>query len=222
VPVPIYFFVFSLFLINSQNVSLLLLGTLKFFQVPVTTDHARACHLARSRPYIKAPVRGRRLTLGPLLEASSAHRSPHSPRGYAGVVFSRRLTPICRRYPPLLVDHPVTTVLSPTERPCWVLTSATTRTRLRTTAGNFVPGLSSEYCNLSSTVTRAPPVKRQVCRSRTPFVGPGVEPRGDAFYVSGGVDDNLHVFPRYRKLFAETEPRFRSGTVLASGLAVPG
>ena len=168
----------------------------------------------------KAPVPRAALDPRPLLEGELLPTGARiTPEATPGVVF-QRLNPDLPSLPAFVVDHAVTTVLSPDGKTLLVLTSGYNAITASDDSGNFVPGLSSEYVFVFD-VTRAPPVKRQVLQIPNTFVGLAWNPRGDAFYVSGGVDDNLHVFHLTGSSFAETEPAIPLGHSAGLGLAVP-
>jgi YVTN family beta-propeller protein len=99
---------------------------------------------------------------------------------------------------PGLSDHPdyiagqaVTTALSPDGVTLLVLTSG--YNRLNDTSGKGSPADSNEYVFVFDT-TVDPPAKKQVIEVSNTFDGMAWNPSGQEFYVSGGVDDELHVY----------------------------
>jgi YVTN family beta-propeller protein len=130
------------------------------------------------------------------------------------------LNPDLSALPDQLVDHAVTTALSPNGKTLLILTSGYNAVTEPDNSGNFVPELSNEYVFVYD-VTLVPPVKRQVLQVPNTFVGMAWNPNGREFYVSGGVDDNLHTFRLSGTAFAEVAPAIALGHTAGLGLAVP-
>ena len=82
---------------------------------------------------------------------------------------------------------------SPDGRTLLVLTSGYNRSF--GTDGRIAPQQSREYVFVYDIADRIP-AKRQVLRVPNTFQGLAWDPAGAAFYVSGGVDDTVHVFRR--------------------------
>ncbi len=109
--------------------------------------------------------------------------------------------------------------LSPDQRTLLVLTSG--YNRQYDTAGKVVPSGSNEYVFVYD-VTGPAPVKRQVAELPNSFLGIAWSPRGDAFYVSGGVDDMVREYTQSTAGFAAART-FPLGHKAGLGLAVkPG
>ena len=72
-----------------------------------------------------------------------------------------------------------------------VLTSGYNRNNGPT--GSRVASESNEYMFVYD-VTNGRPVKRQVLQVPNTFIGIAWNPNGKEFYVTGGVDDNVHVY----------------------------
>jgi YVTN family beta-propeller protein len=146
-----------------------------------------------------------------------------TPEAVPGARF-QTLNPDLSALPDFVADHAVTTASSPDGKLLLVLTSGYNATTTPDDTGNFVPELSNEYVFVYD-ISVTPPVKRQVLMIPNSFVGMAWHPSGDAFYVSGGVDDNLHVFQRSgassRTMFAEVTPAIALGHSAGLGLAVP-
>ena len=133
---------------------------------------------------------------------------------------SQGLNPGLSSLPDQLVDHAVTTALSPNGRTLLVLTSGYNAVTEPDNSGNFVPELSNEYVFVYD-VTQVPPVKRQVLQVPNTFVGMAWNPSGREFYVSGGVNDNVHTYRLAGSAFAEVTPAISLGHSAGLGLAVP-
>jgi DNA-binding beta-propeller fold protein YncE len=103
------------------------------------------------------------------------------------------LNPDLPTRPDFVVDHAVSTALSPSGETLLVLTSGYNRNNNPT--GQRVAAESNEYVFVYD-VRGGQPVKQQVLQVPNTFAGIAWNPRGDEFYVAGGVDDNVHVFTR--------------------------
>ena len=90
-----------------------------------------------------------------------------------------------------VADHAVTTATSPDGNTLLILTSGYNRNR--DAKGRPVASASNEYVFVYD-ISTSPPVKLQVLQVPNTFVGLAWNPNGNEFYVSGGVDDNVHVF----------------------------
>lgn len=130
------------------------------------------------------------------------------------------LNPDLPALPDQLVDHAVTTALSPDGKTLLILTTGYNAVTKSDNSGDFVPTLSNEYVFVYD-VSSASPVKRQVLQVPNTFVGMAWNPNGQAFYVSGGVDDDLHVYRRSGGVFAEVVPAIALGHTAGLGLATP-
>ena len=93
--------------------------------------------------------------------------------------------------PQYTADHPISTALSPDGATLLVLTSG--YNRVADIKAKKIPALSNEYVFVYD-VRRNPPVKQQVIPVPNTYVGIAWAPDGHAFYVAGGMDDNVHVF----------------------------
>ena len=91
----------------------------------------------------------------------------------------------------------VTTAVSPDGKTLLVLT----------TGYNVAPAPapSDEYIFVYD-IAQPTPVKKQVLRVPNSYVGMTWNPNGAEFYVTGGPDDNVHVFAKQGDAFAEVTP----------------
>ncbi len=125
-----------------------------------------------------------------------------TPLAPKGAVFSR-LNPGLADFPSYTAGQAVKTVISPDGKTLLVLTSG--YNRLNNAQGRRDPADSNEYVfvfDLSHNGLR----QTQVMQVPNTFVGLAFSPNGNQFYVSGGVDDNIHVFSRSNGLWAESTP----------------
>lgn len=142
-----------------------------------------------------------------------------TPDAVPGASF-QTLNPDLPSLPGFLADHAVTTALSPDGATLLVLTSGYNAVTKPDDSGDFDPALSNEYVFVYD-VTHARPLKRQVLQVPNTFVGMAWSADGQAFYVSGGVDDNLHTFKRSGATFAEAGTPVALGHSAGLGLEVP-
>lgn len=101
------------------------------------------------------------------------------------------LNPDLPGMPEYLADHPIATALSPDGNTLLVLTSG--YNRVSDIKGKSIPALSNEYAFIYD-VTHNPPVKRQALPIPNTYLGIAWAPDGKTFFVSGGMDDNVHIF----------------------------
>src|SRR5437764_7171251 len=100
------------------------------------------------------------------------------------------LNPDLPDLPQFTADHPVSTAVSPDGNTLLVLTSGYNRNN--GSDGKALTSQSSEYIFIYD--IRGPlPVKQQALKLLNAFVGVTWNPSGREFYVSGGVDDVVHV-----------------------------
>jgi len=104
------------------------------------------------------------------------------------------------------VGQPVTTLLSPDGKTLLILTSGYNRQNFTSgpQMGKRNPAESAEYIFVYD-VAGAKPAKKQVLRVPNAFDGLAFHPGGQEFYVSGGPDDNVHVFVWGEKGWAEDQ-----------------
>jgi hypothetical protein len=113
-----------------------------------------------------------------------------TPASVPGSVF-QTLNPDLPDPPGFEAGQAVTTALGPDGATLLILTSGYNRNNGAT--GSRVAAWSNEYVFVYD-VTTSPPVKRQVLEVPNSFSGLVWNPDGQSFYVSGGVDDRIHVF----------------------------
>ncbi|MGC2698177.1 MAG: bifunctional YncE family protein/alkaline phosphatase family protein [Candidatus Angelobacter sp.] len=118
------------------------------------------------------------------------------------------LNPDLRDMPEYLADHPISTALSPDGHTLLVLTSG--YNRVSDIKAKSIPELSNEYVFVYD-VSQNPPVKRQVLQVPNTYMGIGWGPDGERFFVSGGMDDNVHVFMQNVGRWSESLPAIPLG-----------
>jgi len=135
------------------------------------------------------------------------------------------LNPDLPDLPQYTVDHPVSLAISPDGATLLILTSGY---NINKDAKNKpIPGQSNEYVFVYD-ITRGAPVKKQVLQVSNTFVGLAWNPNGEEFYVSGGPDDNIHIFEKKSGQWAESAPPIALGhkesqkdaVIVVAGLAV--
>ena len=113
-----------------------------------------------------------------------------TPTVASGAVF-QQLNPDLPDRPDFVAGQAVATTTSPDGKTLLVLTSGYNRNNDQN--AKRIPAESNEYIfvyDISANV----PVKRQVIQVPNTFNGIAWNPNGQAFYVAGGVDDNVHVY----------------------------
>jgi DNA-binding beta-propeller fold protein YncE len=122
------------------------------------------------------------------------------------------LNPDLDEIPDFTTDHPITSALSPDGKTLLVLTSGFNRTS--DLQAKPIPALSNEYVFVFE-VGQGKPVKRQVLKIANSYAGLVWAPDGNRFFVSGGPDDNVHLFER------NGEPWREAGSPIALGHKAP-
>jgi YVTN family beta-propeller protein len=161
----------------------------------------------------------------PSLQSASPWSQPvHLPTGVvvtptaaAGADF-KPLNPDLPTRPDFVVGQAETTAVSPDGNTLLVLTSGYNRNA--GPDGKTIAAESNEYVFIYD-ISQRTPIKRQVLQVPNTFDGLAWGPRGDAFYVSGGVDDAVHVFARGASGFAESGAPIKLGHKAGLGLGVP-
>src|SRR5262249_29608019 len=128
------------------------------------------------------------LTTGALLP-TGARLTPTAAAGAALLP----LDPALADRPDYRADHLASLALSPDGA---TLAGVTSGYNLENGAdGKIVPAWSREYLFVWDGTT-SPPTKTQAIPVANAFYGVAFAPKGDALYVSGGVDDSLHTYAK--------------------------
>jgi len=101
------------------------------------------------------------------------------------------LNPALPDNPQYLAGQAVTSIVSPDGKTLLVLTSGFNR--VRGAQGNMIPDESTEFVFVYD-ISLQKPVQKQVVRVANTYTGIVFDPSGTAFYVTGGVDDNVHAY----------------------------
>lgn len=113
-----------------------------------------------------------------------------TPTAAKGAAF-QPLNPDLPTRPDYLADHAVDTAVSPAGDKLLILTSG--YNRMNDENGDRVQDESNEYVFVYD-ISKGSPLKQQILQVPNSFNGIAWNPSGEEFYVSGGVDDNLHVY----------------------------
>src|SRR5260221_665678 len=125
-----------------------------------------------------------------------------TPTAASGSIF-QPLNPDLPDLPQFTADHPISTAISPDGNTLLILTSGFNRTS--DIKGKAVRSQSSEYVFVFDIHAR-PAVKRQALKIPNTYVGLAWAPDGNRFFVSGGSNDNVHVFERSADTWTESNP----------------
>jgi YVTN family beta-propeller protein len=140
-----------------------------------------------------------------------------TPTAAAGASFSH-LDPELRDFPGHAAGQAVTTATSPDGKTLVILTSG--YNRLLNGAGKAIPADSEEYVFVYD-IGHDRPERRQVLRVPNTYMGIAFAPDSRHFYVSGGMDDDVHVFARKDGVWSEaTAALIRLGHRAGKGLKV--
>jgi YVTN family beta-propeller protein len=123
-----------------------------------------------------------------------------TPTAAPGALFLE-LNPGLATLPGFTAGQAVTSAVSPNGRTLLVLTSGYNRNY--DANGNTVAAQSNEYVFVFD-ISKGTPVQKQVLTVPNTYVGLAFAPGGDAFYVTGGVDDNVHTFKRSAGVWSES------------------
>jgi DNA-binding beta-propeller fold protein YncE len=169
----------------------------------------------RSRPAQARSAQGQLLPTGVRITPTAAPGATFGP-----------LNPGLAAFPNFTAGQAVTTALSPDGKTLLILTSGYNRNY--DSAGRFAPEASNEYVFVYDASVN-PPRMSQVLQVPNTFDGLAWNPNGQVFYVSGGVDDDVHVFARSGNDWQESGPPILLGhkaglgirtKPMAAGLAV--
>jgi DNA-binding beta-propeller fold protein YncE len=120
------------------------------------------------------------------------------------------LNPNLSEFPNYIASGGISSAVSPDGKTLLVLAAG--YNNLDDSSGNFVPAASQEYVFVYD-IGSGTPTQTQVLTLPNTYVGVAFHPNGQSFYVSGGVDDNVHIFQQTGSLWADT------GTPIALGHA---
>jgi len=123
-----------------------------------------------------------------------------TPLAPTGAKFSQ-LNPGLKDFPGYTVGQAIKTVISPDGNTLLILTSG--YNSLNDAQGNRDAVNSNEYVFVFD-LTHGDLKQTQVLQVPNTFVGLAIAPDGNQFYVSGGGDDNVHIFSKQNGIWAET------------------
>jgi len=141
-----------------------------------------------------------------------------TPSAAKGSLFQTLNPGLAAPFADFTADHAVTTATSPDGNTLLILTSGYNLNNDST--GAQVNSASNEYVFVYD-ISVHPPVKRQVVQVPNTFDGLVWNPSGKEFYVTGGVDDNIHVFDLSGSTWAESLPAIPLGHVAGTDGLVP-
>ncbi len=140
-----------------------------------------------------------------------------TPTAAKGSIF-QPLNPDLPDLPQFTVDHPVSSAVSPDGGTLLILTSGFNRNQ--GPDGKRIAAQSSEYVFVYD-IRQQPAVKKQVLKVPNTFAGLAWNPDGKHFYVSGGGNDNVHVFSWADGKWSEFPAPIALGHTSALGLREP-
>jgi YVTN family beta-propeller protein len=139
-----------------------------------------------------------------------------TPTAAEGAIF-QDLNPDLPSNPDFLADQAVTTAVSPDGNTLLILTSGFNRNNDAT--GKPAPEESNEYVFVYD-ISEGEPVKRQVLQVPNTFNGITWHPNGKEFYVSGGMNDNVHTFALQGGIWSVAGTPISLGHTAGEGLNV--
>ena len=140
-----------------------------------------------------------------------------TPSAVAGTVMLP-LNPGLAKYPNHVASQAVAAELSPDGTRLVVLTSGFNK--MSDGNGQLDKAASAEWAFVYD-VSQGKPKQLQALPVANADQGLAWSPDGHAFYVSGGIDDTIHVFASSNGWFAETEPPIRLAHTVGLGIADP-
>jgi YVTN family beta-propeller protein len=146
-----------------------------------------------------------------------------TPTAAPGSTF-QTLNPGLKDFPGFVAGQPISEAISPDRKTLLVLTSGYNNNY--DNVGNVIVAASNEYVFVFD-VSVNPPVQKQVVQVPNTYAGITFAPDGSKFYVSGGGDDQLHVFAQTSGAWAEASGSpialgHKSGNGLAQGPLATG
>jgi len=127
------------------------------------------------------------------------------------------LNPELESNPEWLADHAVESVISPDGSTLLILTSG--YNRVYDVNADRPEEDNNEYVFVYD-ISEGTPVKQQVIKVPNTFNGIAWNPNGSEFYVSGGVDDNLHIYGWTGQQWEETTTPIELGHEAGEGVSV--
>ena len=112
-----------------------------------------------------------------------------------------QLNPGLADFPEYTAGQAATTVVSPDKKTLLILTSGYNRLN-NPQIGSRIAADSNEYVFVYD-ISSNDPLKKQVLQVPNAYQGITFDPSGKTFYVSGGVDDNVHIFDLIGTVWAE-------------------
>ncbi|HEV2221747.1 MAG TPA: hypothetical protein VGR84_01965 [Candidatus Acidoferrales bacterium] len=131
--------------------------------------------------------------------------------------FYTPLNPGLADFPDYVAGQPVTTAMSPDGATLLVLTSG--YNRMDDASGREIKADSNEYVFVFD-ISQGRPRKLQSLEVPNTFDGVAWNPSREEFYVSGGVDDDVHVFAKRNGQWAEAGPAIALGHKHGLGIDV--
>ena len=122
-----------------------------------------------------------------IIPNSGQQITPTAPTGASFVP----LNPGLADHPQYLAGQAVTSVVSPDGKTLLVLTSG--YNMLRDPSGHAIPADSTQFVFVYD-ISQHKPLQKQVIQVANTYSGIVFDASGEAFYVSGGVDDNVHSY----------------------------
>jgi DNA-binding beta-propeller fold protein YncE len=111
------------------------------------------------------------------------------------------LNPNLSEFPNYIASGGISLATSPDGKTLVVLAAG--YNNLDNSSGNLVPAASQQYVFVYD-ISSGTPKQTQVLTLPNTYVGIAFNPNGQAFYVSGGVDDNVHIFQQTAGQWADT------------------
>ncbi len=141
-----------------------------------------------------------------------------TPEAATGALF-QELNPELPDFPDFRVNMAVTTAVSPDGKTLLILTSGFNLLADPTGKHPMVPAHSNEYIFVYD-ISQRTPKKLQVLGVPNSDMGLVFAPDGTHFYVSGGVDDDVHIFAKTGDTWAEDGAAIKLGHKDGNGIDV--
>ncbi|MGB2606926.1 MAG: hypothetical protein WBC78_25205, partial [Candidatus Sulfotelmatobacter sp.] len=141
-----------------------------------------------------------------------------TPTAARGSTF-QTLNPGLVNYPDYVVGQAVATTLSPDGKTLLILTSG--YNLVNNASGNLDPSASNEYVFVFD-VSHNTPHQKQALQVPNTYNGIAWNPNGAEFYVSGGVNDNVHIFDLVDGVWSESTPPIALNHILVTPFGIAG